>query len=178
VPRPKEIPYAFTPKEASRITGISVHMLNYLYRMGYLQPAYLLAGAPAVRGKVRYYLYRDLVVGRTIQRLRETGVELARLKDAMKTLAQDDTWLPKKVTDGANPLRWLVTDGKEVFLENDDGFVDQLRPNGQRSFGFVISLVNIKNEAKTLIPRGKRGQFSMRNKALPDKPTVGRIGRG
>jgi DNA-binding transcriptional MerR regulator len=168
MPKPKRIPYAFTSKEASTITGMSVHMLNYLCRTGYLHPAYVPAGVPAVRGKVRYYSYRDLVVARTIQRLRETGVELARLKDAMQILAQDDTWLPRKVKNGTNPLRWLVTDGKEVFLKNDDGFLDQLRPKGQRSFGFIISLANITSEVKTLIPRGKRRQFSMRNRELPD----------
>jgi DNA-binding transcriptional MerR regulator len=178
MPKPKQIPYAFAPKEASSITGISVHMLDYLYRMGYLHPAYVPAGAPAVRGKVRYYSYRDLVVARTIQRLRETGVQLARLKDAMQTLAHEDTWLPKKIETGTNPLRWLITDGKEVFLENDDGFLDQLRPNGQRSFGFIVSLTNITNEVKTLIPKGKRRQFSMQNKALPDDRTGSRSGRG
>jgi DNA-binding transcriptional MerR regulator len=167
MPIPKKIPYVFTPKETANITGVSLHMLDYLYRMGYLQPAYVPPGTPGIRGKVRYYSYRDLVVARTIQRLRETGVELARLKEAMKTLAQEDTWLPKR--DGPNPLRWLITDGKEVFLENHDGFLDQLRPNGQRSFGFVVSLANIQAEVKTLIPRGKKGQFSMRNKPLPDK---------
>jgi len=104
----------------------------------------------------RYYSYRDLVVARTIQRLRETGVELARLKEAMQTLSREDTWLPQKVQNGTNPLRWLVTDGKEVFLEHDDGFLDQLRPNGQRSFGFVVSLTNIRNEVRALIPKGNR----------------------
>ncbi len=166
MPIPKKIPYAFTPKEAASITGISLHMLDYLYRMGYLQPAYVPPGTPGVRGKVRYYSYRDLVVARTIQRLRETGVELARLKAAMQTLARYNTW--KKSADDTTPLRWLVTDGKEVFLRDADGFLDQLRPNGQRSFGFVVSLTNIQNEVKILIPEEKRGQFSMRNKPFPD----------
>src|SRR5258707_114992 len=40
MPIPQQVSYVFTPKEVVGITGISLHMLNYLSRMGYLQPAY------------------------------------------------------------------------------------------------------------------------------------------
>jgi hypothetical protein len=149
-------------------------MLNYLSRLAYLQPHYVV---PGVRGKVRYYSYRDLVVARTVRRLCETGVELARLKVAVQTLALDETWLPRRVRAGTNPLRWLVTDGKDVFLENDDGFIDQLRPNGQRSFGFVISLTNMRKEVKDRIPRGKRSGYSMRNRPLPELMVAAKLRR-
>jgi DNA-binding transcriptional MerR regulator len=169
MPRPKEIAYAFSPREVASITGISLHMLNYLCRMGYLHPHYVV---PGVRGKVRYYSYRDLVVARIIQHLREAGVELARLKVAVQTLARDDTWLPKKMQE-PNPLRWLVTDGKEVFVENDDGFIDELRPNGQRAFGFIISLANMQNEVKERIPPEKRSGYSMQNKPWSEPSAIG-----
>lgn len=144
-------------------------MLNYLDRMGYLQAAYAEPNE-RVRGKVRYYSYRDLVVARTIQHLRDTGVELARVKTAIQTLARDETWLPGKARKGANPLRWLVADGKKVWLEHDDGFIDELRPNGQRAFGFIISLENIQNEVRERIPKGKRDGYSMQNKSNGEPP--------
>lgn len=167
MPVPKPRTNAFSPVEVTRITGISLPMLDYLSRMGYLRPHYV---EPGIRGKVRYYSYRDLVVARTIQRLRETGVELARLKDAIQQLARDETWLPDKTRDGGSPVRWLVTDGKRVMLENDDGFLDELRPNGQRAFAFIISLKNMQSEIKQQIPRGKRRLYSMENRPMKDAP--------
>jgi DNA-binding transcriptional MerR regulator len=163
IPKPKR--NAFSPTEVRRITGISLPMLDYLSRMDYLQPYYV---EPGVRGKVRYYSYRDLVVARTIQRLRETGVELARLKEAIQQLARDETWFPENPPNGATVLRWLVTDGKRVMLENDDGFLDELRPNGQRAFAFIINLQNMQGEIKSRIPRGKRRLFSMENNPMED----------
>ena len=171
MPVPKNLRDRFTPKQVASITGVSLHMLNYLARMGYLQAAYA-EPEVRIRGKIRYYSYRDLVVARTIQHLRDTGVELARLKAAIQTLARDETWLPGKVREGANPLRWLVTDGKDVLLEHDDGFIDQLRPNGQRAFGFVISLANIQKEVRQRIPRGKRAGYSMQNTPLDETPVA------
>lgn len=156
----KRPPNAFSAQEVARITGISLPMLDYLSRTEYLRPHYV---TPGVRGKVRYYSYRDLVVARTIQRLRESGVELARIKIAIQELARDETWLPQKVKNGSVPLRWLVTDGKRVLLYNDDGFFDELQPNGQRAFAFVISLTNMQAEVRRLVPRAKRSQYSMVN---------------
>jgi DNA-binding transcriptional MerR regulator len=168
MPIPRQIAIAFSPREVNRITGISLPMLDYLCRMEYLRPHYV---KPGVRGKVRYYSYRDLVVARTIQRLREAGVELARLKEAIQQLARDETWLPEGARDGTTSSRWLVTDGKTVLLQNDDGFLDELRPNGQRAFAFVISLTNMQNEVKELIPQDKRAGYSIQNRPM-DEPDV------
>jgi DNA-binding transcriptional MerR regulator len=136
-------------------------MIDYLSRTQYLQPTH---GAIGVRGKVRYYSYRDLVVARIIQRLRDTGVELARIKAAIQQLASDETWLPeRKDDDPIKPLQWLVTDGKNVLLRSEDGFLDELRPKGQRSFAFVISLENMRDEVRAQIPVEKRELYTMRN---------------
>jgi DNA-binding transcriptional MerR regulator len=138
-------------------------MLDYLSRTGYLQPYYV---EPGVRGKVRYYSYRDLVVARTIQRLCKAGVELARLKVAIQKLTHDETWLPKEAGDGATSFRWLVTDGKRVLLKDDDGFLTELGPSGQRAFAFVVSLDRIQNEVIKRIPPGKRDRYSMENEPM------------
>jgi len=69
MPSPRKLLNAFPPREVSQITGLSLPMLDYLSRMGYLRPSY--GSGPGVRGKVRYYSYRDLVIARIVQRLRE-----------------------------------------------------------------------------------------------------------
>lgn len=165
MPEPKRLLNAFTPRELHEITGLSMPMIDYLLRMNYLKPAY----GHGDRGKVRYYSYRDLVVARIVQKLRDTGVELSKLKSAIQMLSSDAAWLKRNRRPELTPLRWLVTDGKEVLLKYEDGFLDELRPRGQRSFAFVVNLRSIQREVKNRVPQQKRKHFTMDNIALiPD----------
>ena len=86
MPKPREVLNAFTAYEVWKITGLSIHMIDYLARDNYLNPTY---AKGRVRGKVRYYSYRDLVVARIIQKLRESGIELRRLKKSIQLLIKD-----------------------------------------------------------------------------------------
>jgi len=174
MPLPKRVLNAFTARELYKITGLSMPMIDYLLRMDYLKPTY----GHGERGRVRYYSYRDLVVARVVQRLRETGVELSKLKRAIQNLSADAAWFPAGVDDGASiPLHWLVTDGKEVLLRHDDGFLDELKPNGQRAFAFIVSLGNMQEEVKQRIPPGKLKNYSMQNLDLIFEPKVSRGAR-
>ena len=110
MPKAKPSTNAFPPASASAIVGMSVHMLNYLAREGYLIPAYEQSGR---RGKTRYYSYRDLVIARLLQKLLDAGVELSRLKDGIKKLATHRSW------SSLNPhkaFRMLATDGRNLFF--------------------------------------------------------------
>src|SRR3984893_7607395 len=40
-----------------------------------------------------------------------------------RQLRRDETWFPKDGGERASKLWWLVTDGKNVFLRNEDGFL-------------------------------------------------------
>jgi DNA-binding transcriptional MerR regulator len=164
MPRPKRLLNAFTATEVNGITGLSRPMIDYLSREGYLCPSY--AGG-RVRGKVRYYSYRDLVVARIIYRLTESGIELRRVKKAIQELSLAKTWLPEmRDSDHIGALQWLVTDGKQIMRRSTDGFLDELNHNGQRSFAFVISVRNIQREIKENIPHEKMNYFSMRNRRI------------
>lgn len=164
MPVPKKVLNAFPATEVRDITGLSLPMINYLSHEGFLVPSYGTFANP--RGKVRYYSYRDLVVARLIQRLRETGVELSRLKQAVAKLSAEFVW--QADLDPIARLSWVVSDGKEVLLRNEDGFLDDLsgRGAGQRSFAFVVHLGRLEAEVKALVPMGKRKRFTMENKAL------------
>ena len=74
MPTPRKVLNAFPALEVSRITGLSVAMIDYLSRSNLLRPSY--GDTSGGRGKVRYYSYRDVVIARLIQRLREGGVKL------------------------------------------------------------------------------------------------------
>src|SRR6266487_4654002 len=92
MPKPRPASNAFSPAKASRIVGMSIHMLNYLAREGYLVPTYFRSGR---RGKPRYYSYRDLVIARLVQRLLDAGLEISRLKEGIQRLPQDPRWSSK-----------------------------------------------------------------------------------
>jgi DNA-binding transcriptional MerR regulator len=166
VPTPRRVLNAFTAKSVHKITGISVHMLNYLCRHGYLKPAYV--PRKNERGKVRYFSYRDLVIASVVQRLRRTGVKLRKLKEAVSFLHDDAAWF---VGSGrrSQPVQWLVSDGGKVLVEAEDGFMDELRPGGQRAFAFIVHLEAVQTEVKKRVERvepEKVSYFAIENKPL------------
>lgn len=161
MPRPRRVLNAFTAQEVRRYTGLSIHMINYLARAGYVEPFY----GSGTRGKVRFYSYRDLTIADIVQRLRQTGVELARLKKALDTLREDHAWVQTK-SGRTRPINWLVTDGRNVLLKHEDGFLDELRPGGQRSFAFVVTLRTVQSEVRSRIEPRKRKLFDIQNRDL------------
>jgi len=137
-------------------------MINYLCRSAYLEPFY----GQGTRGRVRFYSYRDLVIAQIVQRLRQTGVELARLKGAMQALREDNAWIKRADSRRSKPVQWLVSDGKEVLLKHEDGFLDELRPGGQRSFAFVVTLQSMQDDVRARIEPRKRKYFDIENRDL------------
>ncbi|MBJ7439487.1 MAG: MerR family transcriptional regulator [Sphingopyxis sp.] len=162
MPIPRKVLNAFPARDVSKITGLSLPMIDYLLREDLLRPSY--GEEIGRRGKVRYYSYRDLVVARLIQRLREAGLQLGKLKVAVKTLCRDAPWVDRG--DPSERLNWLIADGNEVFLRNDDGFLDTMTGTGQRAFAFVINLNQLEVEVRDLIPAAQRAHFDIANRSL------------
>ena len=162
MPIARQVLNAFPARDVSRITGLSLPMIDYLLREDLLRPSY--GDGTGARGKVRYYSYRDLVVARLIQRLREAGVQLGKLKAAVQTLCRDAPWATNE--DPSTRLHWLITDGNEVFLRNQDGFLDTLAGSGQRAFAFVINLNQLETEVRSLIPTAQQAHFDIANRSL------------
>lgn len=158
MPRVRKVLNGFTASELTTITGVSPSMVDYLLRHGFLRPGH--GGVDEnPRGKVRYYTYRDLVIARLIQRLRESGVRLGRLKAAVQILSSDEFWADD--VDPARGLSWVVSDGRDVHLRDRDGFLDALDGSGQRSFAFVVNMTNLRGEVQNAIPKAKREGFTM-----------------
>jgi DNA-binding transcriptional MerR regulator len=157
VPKPKTSINAFPPATASAIVGMSVHMLNYLARQGYLIPAYEQSGR---RGKTRYYSYRDLVIARLVQKLLDGGIELSRLKEGIKKLATHKTW---SSTNPDKTFRMLATDGKNLLFVEEEGTVVDLTKNGQLTFAFVLDVAAARDEVKRKLNQEQLANFNLRN---------------
>lgn len=162
MPKPKNILNAFTAQELHEITGLSVHMINYLRRHQILQPAY--GQSVKARGAVRYYSYRDAVAAKLIQTLRESGVALHKLKLAINELSSNDG--PWATQDGRDRIKWVVSDGVDVFFEDHSGVIRTLTSDRQAAFKFVININNLENEILNYIPEEKRANYSLENKSL------------
>lgn len=153
MPRAKRRVGFFTAKDVQRITGISAPMLNYLRQQGLLTPS--CSPPPWPRGKIRYYAYRDLVFGRLIQRLRDTGIQLNKIKKVIEYCRTRDPWSRM----GVEALKFLGTDGNEVFLKAEDGFLDQ--SDGQRTFAFSVNVERVCAEVIDLLEPEQRKGFTM-----------------
>jgi DNA-binding transcriptional MerR regulator len=160
MPKPKRVLNAFTAQQVKTITGLSVHMANYLAREGYLVPTYQ---EGHVRGKIRYYSYRDLVVARIVQRLREVGIELKRLKQGIQLLSSDTTWLK---AGKERSISLLGTDGKELFYPDEKGSLIELTREGQRSFAFVLDVARAQSDVKRRLSAKQIALFELRNRPL------------
>jgi DNA-binding transcriptional MerR regulator len=160
MPKPKRVANAFTAQQVRQITGLSVHMINYLAREEYLVPTY---AQGSVRGKVRYYSYRDLVVARIVQRLREVGIELKRLKHGIQMLSSDTTWLR---AGRARSVSLLGTDGKKLFFPDENGSLIELTREGQRSFAFVLDVARAQSDVKRSLSQRQLELFELRNRPL------------
>jgi DNA-binding transcriptional MerR regulator len=159
MPRARRVLNAFTVEELTLITGISRPMVDYLTKQGFLTPTY--GGGDGKRGEVRYYSYRDLVVARLIQRLRDTGVELRKLKDGIIKLNAHKRWRDQ-ANDSATKIRWLLSDGNRMYIKDQDGFLDEVQ-KGQRAFAFVVNLEQLECEVMKKVPRKKRRFCSINN---------------
>ena len=163
MPRVRKVLNGFTASEVCRISRISAPMLEYLRRHDFLSPGHV-GGDDRRQGRVRFYSYRDLVVAKLIQRLRESGVRLHLLKQAVAEMARDEFW-----PDGVSPadgLKWVVSDGKSVLLKDEDGFLDEITGPGQRSFAFVVNVERLRAEVEGEALKTRSGPFTMRSEEL------------
>lgn len=157
MPKVKDALNGFSVAEVHSISGLSMPMIDYLKRHGFLLPAYCCADNP--RGRVRYYSYRDLLVARMIQCFRDTGVQLARLKSTAQRLSNDSFW-----ADGespANGLNWVISDGSGVGFRNREQLHEHLLGSGQQAFAFVLNVGELLRDIRSSIPSEKQPHFSM-----------------
>jgi DNA-binding transcriptional MerR regulator len=159
MPPPRKVLNAFPTEEVANLTRLSRPMIDYLRQENFLRPAY--EGGEGTRGKVRYYSYRDLVIARLVQRLRESGVQLRRLKKAITALNKDPNWSAAP-DDPARKISWLISDGVGVYVQTDKEFVEEIT-TGQKAFAFVLNLDRLNNEVLRKVSKRKKPHCSIDN---------------
>jgi DNA-binding transcriptional MerR regulator len=125
------LPY-FSTKEAAKIAGFKTGMMvDYLHRMGIVTPS---SRPRPGRGKKRLYTLGDLVLLRAVRRLLDTGLSVSRLKKSIEVIR-------KKFKDMKAETaieKYLVSDGKTVWLEDGAERLFDLTANGQMALFFDL----------------------------------------
>lgn len=121
-----------TAKRAADLSGLSLTMVDYLARMGIVTPS---GSPPGKRGIRRRFTFGDVVSLKIIKGLLESGIEISRLKSALRQLRQN----LKNTPLGPLPFRYIVTNGAELFLTAEDGALETIsKARGQLAFAFLI----------------------------------------
>jgi DNA-binding transcriptional MerR regulator len=114
---------SFSTAEAARLTGLSARQLDHWDRNGFLRPSLEQA---AGYGSTRRYSFADVVRLRVAERLRASGVGLAKIRKCAEALArldpQSDLGRARLIVIGSSVL-WARTDREVVDLLKDGQLV-------------------------------------------------------
>lgn len=169
MPTPRKVLNGFTAREVAAVSGLSLHMVNYLARENYLTASYATVGR---RGVVRYYSYRDLVVARLLHNLAQAGIEIRRIKPAILLLRESELW---DKADQRSSLSFVATDGKDLFFPNANGTLTDLTNKGQLAFAFVLDVREATRSVKGEISPAKRKRFNLGRHPLEFAPLTSNV---
>lgn len=120
----------FPARVACKVAGISPRKLDYWITSGVIAPHSVYRG-PEERRDFFLFTYSELVQLRIVASLRQTGVSLQKIRDAVRTLRtrQGPEW----------HSLWLVSDGSEVLVVSKESIVETISgpKKGQLSFAIV-----------------------------------------
>src|SRR5579863_8326238 len=128
----------FLITDAAALSGLTPAMVDYLCRQKVLVPS---VPGRRGRGRARKYSFGDVIMLRALSRLLGAGVSVERLKRALWALRP----FYKNISRGPLPAKYLATDGRVVFLRDQEGLVD-LDGSGQMSFLFVLELESLRRD--------------------------------
>jgi DNA-binding transcriptional MerR regulator len=131
----------FPTSSAARISGLSVAMVNYLYRHKIVRPSLIKKSG---RGVARSYAYADVLLLRVLCKLLAQGISVLGLKKCMLALQKRGGDLNQIVTK-----RFVATDGYNVYFGSRD--VLEMLGSGQMAFAFVIELGALRSEVDSSI---------------------------
>lgn len=127
----------FNTSQVVRLTGVNQKTLHYWDHSGFLSPGVQLASGTGTR---RIYSFRDLVALRAAHDLRERGVSLQGLRKVVDYIHVID--------DVEHPLAqcYLVTDGRDVFIQEGSTAISALRSPGQGCLMVVVDIGRVVDE--------------------------------
>jgi len=130
--------------DAARLSGLSMHMLNYLARTDILPPAW-----PSRRkrqhGRRREYRFGDIVMLRALNDLTARGVSVLRLRPALRALRAEHA----SITATELPARFLLTSGETAIFVGADGIAKELTMLGMATI--VLDVQSLRQDVLDMI---------------------------
>ena len=133
-----KVPTSYEVKEAARLSRLPVTMVDYLCRMDILVPT---VSKSRGRGHRRRYSFGDVVMLRVLARMLKAGVEVSKLRVALKGLRKQHP----EITPTSLPAALLVTDGRAVYLRDKNAALEDVA-SGQMAFAFVLELSKVTSQ--------------------------------
>ena len=132
----------FSAGQAVKLSGVPYATLDYWVRSGFLSPSVEKA---AGKGTDRTFSFRDVVALRVAQRLREAGVSLESLREAVGRIRR-----LRSLGSASDALSstYLLSDGRTVYEKTGDELVDLVRRPGQLAFAWFIDLRQVVVEIR------------------------------
>src|SRR5262249_14722470 len=98
---------------------------------------------PQGRGKWAEWSFRDLVAIKTVQQLRQSGVSMQGLRRVVRYIQST------KAIDDPLSQTWLFTDGRDVFMLENNAPISVLQKPGQ----LIFQLIDMKQLTEALRAR-------------------------
>ncbi|MBA3676114.1 MAG: MerR family transcriptional regulator [Sphingosinicella sp.] len=143
----------YNVQTVAALAGLTPPMVNYLCRQKLIQPS---LSKQRGRGRPLSYSFGDIVMLRVIARLLNSGVSVERVRKAFTALRKHHP----AITPTTLPARYLITDGKSVFLSDGKAQLEELDGRGQMSFAFVLELSTIRDE---VLQEAKKRELRLRS---------------
>jgi DNA-binding transcriptional MerR regulator len=143
--RPGSTPEApgYNSSEVSRICGVSLRQLQWWDERSVV--------SPRQDGHKRIYMPEEVVEISVIAELRRKGFSLQRIRRVLRFLQKD---MGKRLSEvmGSSTDVHLLTDGKNIYLEDAPGRVIELMKNARQP----MFLVCVTDQAKRLTAAAER----------------------
>ena len=143
----------FTIREARDLTGYdTIYMIDYLVRTDIIQPS---IPGPRGRGNKRYFNFTDLVKLRMIRKILDQKISVKKLKKAIEKSKELKilTATEHGVFTGLNLVKYMISDGKNIYFRKLPDEVIDLTMNGQMAFSFMLDVSQIHQELKNKVPQ-------------------------
>jgi DNA-binding transcriptional MerR regulator len=141
---------SFPAGQAAKLSGLTLHMLNYLSRYEVVIAS---GSIERGRGKRRMYTYADVLLLRVLAQLLNQGVSVLGLRNELTAYRKRSGGLPDISTG-----RYFVTNGYTVYLQNR-GRLENLA-TGQQAFSFVLDMRPIREDLQKQIEQMYRSAAS------------------
>lgn len=135
-----------TARDAARISGLTLDMVNYLCRHKYVTPSHATSNGTKKRGYgvVRKYTYSDVLLLRVISKLLKQGISVKNLVKSLGALQRRGMR-----TSELSSKKYVLTDGNKIYIE--DNATLELLDSGQLAFAFVLELGSLRKEVDAKI---------------------------